>query len=112
TANMVEYDQFQDAISASYGGPRSEIPEEYRKRSPELAPEKLTMPLALMVGGRDTIVPPDSVRRLARKLADLRHPYLQLMDDPEAGHATGYDQTVAALEFVIRSVEAAAVPHD
>ena len=105
TANMIEYDQFQEAITASYGGPRQQQSAEYRKRSPELVPEKLTMPLALTVGGRDSVVPPDSVRRLALKLAAARHEHVLLLDDPEGGHATSYDDTVIALEFVIRSAE-------
>lgn len=112
TANMVEYDQFQDAIRASYGGSRADAPAEYRKRSPELAPEKLTMPLSLMVGGRDTIVPPVSVRRLAQKLADRGHPHLRMIDDLEGGHATGYDETVRGLEFVIQAAEASPDPAD
>jgi hypothetical protein len=63
------------------------------------------MPLALTVGGRDSVVPPDSVRRLALKLAAARHEHVLLLDDPEGGHATSYDDTVTALEFVIRSAE-------
>lgn len=105
-ANMVEYDRFQEAISASYGGSKNERPDEYRKRSPELAPDKLTMPLAFTVGGRDTIVPPDSVRRLARKLKETGREDVLLIDRPDGGHATDYDDTVRALEFVIRQVEA------
>jgi predicted esterase len=66
------------------------------------------MPVALTVGGQDTIVPPGSVRRLARKISDLHHKYVLMIDDEAGGHATGYDETVTALEFVIRSAESIA----
>jgi pimeloyl-ACP methyl ester carboxylesterase len=105
TANMVEYDRFQDAIAASYGGSRSVQPDEYRKRSPELSPDQLTMPLAFTVGGRDTIVPPDSVRRLSRRLKGGDRDDVLLIDHPDGGHATDYDDTVTAFEFVIRQAE-------
>ena len=69
TANHVEYQRFQDAIAQSFGGTKAEVPEEYRRRSAELNAERLTMPMAATVGGRDKSVPPDSVRRLFGKLA-------------------------------------------
>lgn len=106
TANMVEYSNFQDAISASYGGTKQDKPDEYKRRSPELTPEKFTMPLALTVGGQDTLVPPDSVRRLARRLEQLGKKDLLLIDDVNGGHQTGYDDTVAGMEFVIKAAEA------
>src|ERR1035437_8565279 len=68
TANMLDYQNFQDAIAASYGGNKQQQPEEYRQRSPELVPEKFNMPVAFTVGGKDTSVPPASVRRLAERL--------------------------------------------
>ena len=45
TANLVEYEQFQEAIQASFGGAKAEVPMEYRRRSAEFFPEKFTMPL-------------------------------------------------------------------
>ena len=41
TANLVEYDQFQEAIAASFGGSKQDKPDEYRKRSAELNAERL-----------------------------------------------------------------------
>ena len=41
TANLVEYDQFQDAIAVSFGGTKAEKPDEYRKRSAELHLDRL-----------------------------------------------------------------------
>ena len=63
TANLLEYENFQESIRKSYGGTKQQVPEEYRKRSPELFPEKFTMPIAFTTGGKDTSVPPASTLR-------------------------------------------------
>ncbi|MDD5707377.1 MAG: prolyl oligopeptidase family serine peptidase [Kiritimatiellae bacterium] len=106
TANMLEYDQsyagIREAIAASYGGTKQERPEEYRKRSPELSPDRFTMPVAFTVGGRDTCVPPDSVRRLAAQLLTAKRQVL-LIDREEGGHSTDYADTSRALEFVFEA---------
>lgn len=99
TANLLEYANFQDAIAASYGGTKQQQPEEYQKRSPELVPEKFTMPVAFTVGGKDALVPPDSVRRLAERLQSMKREIL-MIDRPATGHETNYADTVQALEFV------------
>jgi len=104
TANMMEYDKFQKAIAASYGGTKKTKPKEYRKRSPELAPQRFTMPVAFTVGGKDTTVPPDSVRRLVARLKRMKKKDLLLIDREKGGHSTTRDDTVAALEFVIKAV--------
>lgn len=106
TANHVEYDKFQDAIAASFGGTKAQVPEEYRKRSAELWPEKFTMPVAFTTGGKDTLVPPASVLRLAEKLKQAGRKML-LLHRENGGHATDYADTVAALEFVLREAGAA-----
>jgi pimeloyl-ACP methyl ester carboxylesterase len=100
TANLLEYENFQDAISESFGGAKTAIPAEYKKRSAEYWPERLTMPLGLAVGGQDQLVPPDSVRRLARILKRLDRDVL-LIDRADGGHATNYADSAAILEFVI-----------
>jgi len=100
TANHLEYRNFQDAIQASFGGPKAQIPEEYKRRSAEYWPERLTMPVAMTVGGTDTSVPPDSVRRLANVLQQIDRTVL-LIDRPQVGHSTDYADTTAALDFVI-----------
>jgi len=102
TANMLDYQNFQDAIAASYGGNRQQRPEEYRKRSPELVPEKFTMPVAFTVGGKDTSVPPDSARRLAERLRAMKRKVL-LIDRKETGHGTNYEDTTQALEFMLKA---------
>ena len=57
TANMIEYAKFQDAIIASYGGTKDQVPDEYKKRSAELWPEKagkvITDPKDLYLCGDD-----------------------------------------------------------
>ena len=104
-ANHLEYEGFQDAIGASFGGSKIEKPEEYKKRSAEYWPERLTMPIALTTGGRDTAVQPDSVQRLAKVLTRLERPVL-LLHRPEGGHATDLADTLAAYSFVIEKVRA------
>jgi len=103
TANMIEYANFQDAIIASYGGDKKQKPDEYRKRSPEFAPGKFKMPLAITYGGKDTTVPPDSVRRLAAKLDEMGKKDLLVIENNGGGHSTSYDDTVQAMEFVVKS---------
>lgn len=103
TANHVEYDQFQEAIAASYGGSKQDKPDEYRKRSAELNADKLTMPVAITTGGLDTLVPPDSALRLAETL-QKQNRKLRLIHRPEGGHNTNYADTTAAYEFVLNEV--------
>jgi len=76
------------------------IPDEYKKRSAEYWPEKLTMPVGITTGGRDTLVPPDSVERLAKVLKLMDRPVLLIRRDT-TGHETNYDDSLAILEFVI-----------
>lgn len=99
TANMVEYDRFQDAIAAAYGGTKAERPDEYRNRSAELWPERFTMPVAVTTGGKDDVVPPQSVLRLVEKLRQARRRVLSI-HRAEGGHATTYEDARAALEFI------------
>jgi pimeloyl-ACP methyl ester carboxylesterase len=103
-ADMVGYDGFTEAITASYGGTKAERPAEYKKRSAESHPRAFTMPVAITVGGKDTIVPPPSVRRLAAAITKI-NPRVLLIDREATGHETSYADTVEALEFVIRSAD-------
>lgn len=100
TANHMEYENFQEAIAASFGGTKQEVPEEYKKRSAEYWPLRLTMPIAMTTGGRDTSVPPDSVIRLVGVLTRL-HPHIFHLHRPETGHTTSHADTVAAMRFVV-----------
>lgn len=100
-ANHLEYTNFQDAIAASFGGTKRQIPLEYKRRSAEYWPEKLAMPVALTTGGRDLDVPPASAQRLAGILQQqLGRPVL-LIHRPEGGHSTTYEDAMAALAWTI-----------
>lgn len=101
TANHLEYDQFQDAIRESFGGAKSEFPEEYKKRSAEYWPEKFTMRVAMTTGGKDTLVPPASCQRLADILEKLNREVL-LIHREEGGHSTNYEDGMKALEFMLK----------
>lgn len=101
TANHLEYDKFQPAIQASFGGTKQEIPQEYKKRSAEYWPEKLSMPVSIAVGGQDQLVPPDSARRLSKVLKQINDNVL-LIDRPQQGHATSYEDSISILEFMIQ----------
>jgi dipeptidyl aminopeptidase/acylaminoacyl peptidase len=104
TANLVEYGRFLDAIAASYGGTKEEVPEEYRKRSAELQADALTMPVAFTTGGRDDVVPPESVLRLHEKLERLGRPTL-LLHRPDRGHDTDLADTTTALDYLFLSTD-------
>jgi len=98
-ANHVEYNMFQDAISASFGGAKAEEPNEYMKRSAEFHPDKLAMPAAFTIGDKDALVPPESVRRLVAKLRRSNQDVL-LIDRQEGGHSTNYEDAMTAMEFM------------
>ncbi len=100
TANHLEYRNFQDAIAESFGGTKQQIPLEYKKRSAEYWPEKLTMPVAFTVGGKDTSVPPQSVLRLVDVLQQIDRTVM-LINRPETGHTTSYEDTITACEWVV-----------
>jgi pimeloyl-ACP methyl ester carboxylesterase len=100
TANHLEYENFQDAIRESFGGTKAQIPDEYKKRSAEYWPERLTMPIAFTVGAKDDVVPPDSAMRLAAVLKKLGRHVLLIVDEA-GGHATNYADGKKAFEFVL-----------
>jgi pimeloyl-ACP methyl ester carboxylesterase len=109
--NEVPHASLQYAIKDSFGGGKDETPEQYKKRNPEeykkrsaeFHPEKFTMPVAFMVGGKDDVVPPQSVRRLAVAV-QKKNPNVQIIDRAEVGHDCSYEDCVASLEFVIQAV--------
>ena len=101
TANFLEYENFQDAIRNSFGGSKTDIPLEYKKRSAEFWPEKLTMPVGLAVSGKDISVPPQSVLRLAEALK-ARGGKVLLIYRKEMGHSTQYADAKAILEFMLK----------
>jgi pimeloyl-ACP methyl ester carboxylesterase len=100
TANQLEYTGFQEAISASFGGTKDQIPEEYKLRSAEYWPERLTMPIAITASGQDATIPPASVLRLANILQNLHRKVLLIYEKSE-GHKTSYADAITALDFAI-----------
>lgn len=100
TANLQEFDGFQEAIAESFGGSKLQAPDQYRLRSAELFPEQFTMPLAATTGGKDEVVPPKSVLRLLKCVARDNSNVLSI-HRPDEGHSTNYEDTRQALEFVI-----------
>ncbi|MCB9952846.1 MAG: alpha/beta fold hydrolase [Planctomycetaceae bacterium] len=107
TANLLEYQRFQDAIATSFGGSKEQVPQEYRKRSAEFLPMKFTMPLACTTGGKDDIVPPDSVLRLVDQVRK-HNPKVLNIHQTEGGHSTTYADSKQAFEFVIGATNSAA----
>jgi pimeloyl-ACP methyl ester carboxylesterase len=101
TANHLEYANFQDAIRESFGGTKAQMPLEYKNRSAEYWPERLTMPIGITAGGKDELVPPGSVVRLAGVLKTLQ-PNVLLIYRDATGHSTGYQDGKTILEFVIQ----------
>ena len=104
TANLVDYARFEDAIAASFGGTRQQVPEEYRNRSAEFFAQCFTMPLAATTGGRDDVVPADSVLRLLDRVREHNSNVLSI-HHADGGHSTNYADTKRALEFVISASE-------
>lgn len=100
TANHLEYENFRDAVQASFGGTKQEIPLEYKNRSAEYWPERFTMPVAITASADDTVVPPDSVMRLADVLKKMGRPVLAIHRD-KVGHTSLPEDARAAIEFVI-----------
>lgn len=98
-ANHLEFDHFQDAIAESFGGGKKDIPTEYKKRSAEYWPEKLSMPIAFTVGMADTIVPPNSVIRLSNILKVLGKSSFLIIDEKGA-HETSFADAMRAMEFM------------
>lgn len=101
TANLVEYEKFQEARTDSFGGSKTEVPDEYKKRSAEFWPGKFTMPVALTTGGKDEVVPPLSVLRLFERLKQDKRRVLSIHRE-SGGHSTTYEDTVAAMDFMLR----------
>jgi pimeloyl-ACP methyl ester carboxylesterase len=102
TANYLELDTVNDSVAEAFGGAKDRIPAEYKKRSAEYWPERFTMPVALTAGGKDTLIPPASVTRLADVLHKLGRKVL-LIVPPHQGHQTEFQDAATAFDFVIRA---------
>jgi len=100
TANHLEYEKFQDAIGPSFSGTKREIPQEYIKRSAEYWPERFTMPVGITASGKDIVVPPASVMRLAKILEQLDRRVLAIYREDMA-HASKPEDIRRVLDFII-----------
>ena len=102
-ANLLEFNNYQDAIIKSFGGTKEQIPLVYKQRSAEYWPERLTMPLGITLSGKDTRVPPNSVKRLIKVLKAIGHNDIKVIYRPEMGHSTKYDDAKAIIEFILKN---------
>ena len=82
-ANFVGYQNFQDAIAASFGGTYEQVPQEY------------------------TVVPPQSVLQLANTVKNTNpvNPKVVSFYRSTGGHNTNYVDNAVALEYVIRQAK-------
>jgi hypothetical protein len=115
-ANLLEYNvnfmDIQDEIKKSLGGKEDETPEEFKKRnidaykkySIEFCPEKFTMPVATVAGGKDKICPSQSILRFA-KVVKKRNKNLMLLYREKNGHDLNYNDTDAAIDFIIKAAK-------
>ena len=72
-----------------------------KKRSAEFWPQRFTMPVGITASGKDTLVPPQSVVRLANALKACGRE-VRLIYREEMGYSTRYDDARAIIEFIIR----------
>ena len=114
TADLVNYHNFDGAIDPSFSqgsGDVATIARERACRSAGLHPASFTMPFSATTGGLDESVPPDSVLKLVRDIQEARsyvgtpvNKHVLSIHRPDVGHETNYEDTVAALEFVMSAL--------
>jgi pimeloyl-ACP methyl ester carboxylesterase len=92
------------SIAKAFGGTPEEKPEEYRRRSADLAPEKFTMPVAIWTGGQDKSVPPQSAMRFAEALKAKCPERVLHIHRQHEGHRPDYDDTMTLYEFILKAV--------
>jgi pimeloyl-ACP methyl ester carboxylesterase len=103
-ANLREPSPHSGAIATAFGGTVQQKPDEYQKRSAELAPDRISMPIAIWTGGQDTSVPPKSAIRLANVLKSKNPNRVLHLHRENWGHTPSYEDTVTVYEFVLRTV--------
>lgn len=104
-ADLVSYENFQEAMIESYGGTKEEKYEEYKKRSAIYFPERFTMPISITVGGLDSVVPPYSAMVLASAIHAL-HPELIYLDYCQWRiHMTGFDDAIRAFREMFKRAD-------
>lgn len=103
-ANHLEFENFQEAVIESFGGTKMDVPMEYKKRSAEYWPERLSMPIAFTVGMADSIVPPHSVIRLSNILSMLGDVSFLIVDE-RGGHDTNLGDAMRAMKFMLNQAK-------
>jgi pimeloyl-ACP methyl ester carboxylesterase len=83
--------EIADAIRISYGGTPEEKPDLYRKHSALANADKLTMPLFLIHGGADEIIPVEQARALADKMKNS--PNFSYTEIPGGNHDSPLSET-------------------
>jgi len=103
-ANLAAPSPHLAAMVKSFGGTPEQKPDEFKKRSAELQPDKFTMPIAIWTGGQDTSVPPQSAMRLAKVLKSKNPERVLHLHNERSGHKPTYEETVKVYEFVLGAV--------
>ena len=104
-ADHLTYENFQDAIAASFGGDRKTACDEYYRRSAINYPERFTMPVSITVGGADKSVPPESARELAKRIAFIRPDLIYFDEVAKRRHETDYAASKRAFDEMFARVE-------
>lgn len=105
-ADHLSYTNFQEAISASFGGDKTTAHDVYYRRSAVNYPERFTMPVSITIGGADRTVPPASARELAKKISFCRPDLIYFDEVAKRGHATDYASSKRALDEMFARVKA------
>ena len=103
-ADHLAFENFQEAIAASFGGDKKSARDEYYRRSAINYPERFTMPVSITVGGADKSVPPESARELARKISFARPDLVHFDEVKTRGHVTEYAAAKKAFDEMFARV--------
>lgn len=91
--------EIADAIESAYGGAPAEVPDLYREHSTRRQSGVLTMPVYLVHGGDDVIIPVSEARALAEGMAAART--FVYHEIPGGNHDAPLWQMPQALEWVM-----------
>ena len=86
------------AIESSYGGPPDSRADVYRAHSALAHADRLTMPVMVVHGSADAVIPVEPSRRLAERLAD--QPAFRYVEQPGGHHDSPLPMCVEALDWV------------
>jgi len=72
-SDITVLNKLANVVFESYGGALEEVPELYAERSVLKHSDKLTMPVVLAIGEKDTSVPVEETRKIAELMKDRRN---------------------------------------